>query len=289
QRRRGGGEGGGGGGEDGGGGGRGRGGSREDRGSRCDEGGGRGGGCRGTGRFEARGGGCEAGCGEGRRARGDRRRRERSSRRRRRQGGDPMNRIVLLAALACAALAPSSQPAMAQPAMALGRPLPDPSMPVGTVSVRVIAGTPAAAVPDAEVTLLVNDKPQTARSDGSGRATFSDLPPGATVQATILDEQQKPQMSEAFPVPPSGGTRLMLATKPFAGAPASHALGGGAPGMQGAPEARAMSGQPRPDRTMEPGSYQIRLTYNNLSVQSGAATDSQAPAGEVVTLVGYRS
>src|SRR6185436_5801388 len=131
--------------------------------------------------------------------------------------------------------------------------------------------------------------PQTAKADGSGRATFRDLPPGATVQATILDEQQKPQTSEAFPVPPSGGTRLMLSTKPFTGAPASHALGAGAPGAQGAPEARAMSGQPRPDRAMEPGSYQVRLTYNNLSVQSGAATDSQPPEGEVVTLVGYRS
>jgi len=164
-----------------------------------------------------------------------------------------VNRFILMTALACAALAPSSQPAQAQPAMALGQPLPEGSMAVGTVTVRVIAGTPAAAVVGADVTLTVNGQPQTAKSDASGRATFRGLPVGATVQATIVDEQQQPQTSSAFPVPPAGGTRLMLSTKPFTGAPASHAAGAGA-AAQGAPEARAMSGQPRPDRAMEPGS-----------------------------------
>lgn len=203
-----------------------------------------------------------------------------------------MNRFVLFTALACAALATlatEGQPALAQPAMALGQPLPDGSMAPGTVTVRVIAGTPAAAVPDAEVTLTVNGQPQTGKTDGSGRATFHDLPVGAAVQATIVDEQQKPQTSATFTVPPSGGSRLMLSTKPFTGAPASHALGGPGGAPQGAPEARAMSGQPRPDRGMEPGSLQVRLTYNSLSVQNGAATDPKPPVGEVVTLVGYHS
>ena len=199
-----------------------------------------------------------------------------------------MNRFVLMTALACAALAPPATPALAQPAMALGQPLPDGSMATGTVTVRVVAGTAAEPVVDAEVTLAVNGQPRTAKTDGSGRATFRDLPAGATVQASIVDAQQKPQSSTAFPVPPSGGTRLMLSTKPFTGAPASHAAGARA-AEQGAPEARAMSGQPRPDRMMEPGSYQIRLTYNNLTVQDGAAADPQPPTGEVATLVGYRS
>src|SRR5689334_2539523 len=166
--------------------------------------------------------------------------------------------FAALASAALATLATQDRPAIAQPAMALGQPLPDGSMAPGTVTVRVIAGTPAAAVPDAEVTLTVNGQPRTAKTDGSGRATFGDLPVGAAVQATIVDEQQKPQTSTTFPVPPSGGTRLMLSTKPFTGAPASHALGGPGAGPQGAPEARAMSGQPRQDRGMEPGSLQVR-------------------------------
>lgn len=199
-----------------------------------------------------------------------------------------MNRFLILTALAGAALAPAGQLAGAQPpAMALGQPLPEGTMAVGTVTVRVIAGTPAAAVVDAEVTLTVNGQPRTARSDGSGRATFRDLPVGATVQAAIVDEQQRPQSSISFAVPPAGGTRLMLSTKPYTGAPASHGVT--APAAQGAPEARAMSGQPRPDRMMRPGTYQVRLTYNSLAVKDGAAIDPQPPVGESVTLVGYRS
>ncbi len=198
-----------------------------------------------------------------------------------------MNRFILSLAIAGAVLATASQPTSAQPAMALGQPLPDGSMAVGTVTVRVIAGTPAAPVAGADVTLTVNGQPQTAKSDGSGRATFRDLPVGATVQAKIVDEQQKPQTSNAFAVPPAGGTRLMLTTKPFTGAAASHAPG--AEAATGAPEARAMSGQPRPDRMVEPGGYQVRLTYNSFVVQNGVGTDPQPPTGEVVTLVGYRS
>jgi hypothetical protein len=83
----------------------------------------------------------------------------------------------------------------------------------------------------------------------------------------------------------------MLSTKPFTGAPASHSPGGAGAGAraQGAPEARAMSGQPRPDQGMRPGTYQIMLTYNNLTIQGGGASDPQPPVGETVTLVGYRS
>lgn len=200
-----------------------------------------------------------------------------------------MNRIVLATALACAALAPWTPRVAAQPAMALGEPLPDGSMAVGTVTVRVIAGTPAAAVAGADVTLTVNGQPRVGKTDGSGRATFQDLPVGAMVQATILDEQQKPQTSRSFAVTATGGSRLMLSTKPFTGAPASHSPGAEMAGPQGAPEARAMSGQPRPDRTVEAGSYQVRLTYNNLTVANGVATDPQPPKDEKVTLVGYRS
>lgn len=198
-----------------------------------------------------------------------------------------MNRFVLLTALACAALAPASRPASAQPAMALGKPLPESTLPTGTVTVRVIAGTTAAPVVDTEVTLTVNGQPRTAKSDAQGRATFADLPPGATVQASVVDDEKKPQSSEAFPVPASGGARVMLSTKPFTGAPASHGAGANAGRMP--PEARAMSGTPRPDQGMRPGSYQVRLTYNSFTVKDGVGVDPEPPVGETVTLVGYNA
>ncbi len=205
----------------------------------------------------------------------------------------PSNRFILLASLACAVLAGPGA-ARARAAGVRDRPA-APRWLDGARrhAVRVVAGRRRRAGHRRRSHAPRQRQPQTAKSDGSGRATFREVPAGATVQASIVDEQQKPATSVKFPVPPSGGTRLMLSDKPFTGAPASHARrwrrhGGEAPR---APATRAMSGQPRPDRGMEPGTYQVRLTYNNLTVQNGAAhglRGRHARRGSVA-LVGYRS
>lgn len=198
-----------------------------------------------------------------------------------------MKRIVMLALLAGAitSFTTATPTAHAQPAMALGKPLPDGQLPAGTVSVKVVAGGPANVVVGTEVTLVVNGEPRVARTSSDGRAMFAGVPAGAQVQAKISDAESKEIASEAFAVPTSGGVRVMLTTKPFAGAAAA------APPMagQGMPEARQMSGQPRPDRTVEPGTYQIRVTYNNLTIKDGEARDSEPPVGETVVLVGYNA
>jgi hypothetical protein len=201
-----------------------------------------------------------------------------------------MKRIVMLALLA-GALTSISSPvhvAYAQPAMALGKPLPDEQLPAGTVSVKVVAGGPANVVVGTEVTLLVNNEPRVARTSSDGRAMFPGVPAGAQVQAKVSDAESKEIASEVFPVPASGGVRVMLTTKPFAGAAAGAGPVMGGTG-QGMPEARQMSGQPRPDRTVEPGTYQIRVTYNNLQIKDGEASDSEPPVGESVVLVGYHA
>lgn len=201
-----------------------------------------------------------------------------------------MNRFVsILAALALAAVATPS--ATAQPAAAIGHPLPDGQLPVGTISVRVIAGAPSIPVTGAEVTLLVNNEPRQARTDAAGRATFAGLTVGTTVQAKIKDEDGKEISSDAFPVPDEGGARVMLTTKPFGGGGG----GGGGPaepagpmmGGAGMPEARAMSGQPRPERADPVGTYTVRLTYNDLKMAGGKLVDANPPAGTPVSLVAY--
>jgi hypothetical protein len=198
-----------------------------------------------------------------------------------------MKRFIIFLAVFAGAIA--SNPggidlAYAQPAAALGKPLPDDGLPAGTVSVKIVAGGPAAVVVGTDVTLLVNGTPRTARTSSDGRAMFPGLPAGAQVQAKIAGGDNQGEItSEVFPVPGSGGVRVMLTTKPF---PGGGAMGGPMAGG-GMPEARQMSGQPRADRLVQPGSYQIRVTYNNVAIKDGEATDTEPPVGETVTLVGY--
>jgi hypothetical protein len=193
---------------------------------------------------------------------------------------------LLLAGLAMTTLAPRTP--SAQPASAIGKPLPDGSMSAGTVSVRVIAGSPASPVIGVEVTLLVNGAPQLARTDASGRANFTGLPAGANVQAKIKDAEGKDVTSDGFGVPASGGARVMLSTKPMGGGGGGAGpMSGGGMGGQGMPEPRKLSGQARQDRETDPGTYVVRLSYNDLAAKPG--TPEGPPAGVPVFLVGYAS
>src|SRR5262245_49197367 len=153
--------------------------------------------------------------------------------------------LLVALALAFAGVALDAAPAAAQIAAALGKPLPSPDLPAGTVVVRIVAGSAASPVVGTEVTLLVNGTPRQARTDSAGRATFPGLPVGATVKARVLDEDKAEHVSEEFAVPESGGSRVLITTKPWQGG-----AGGGAPfagGAAGMPAPRSMSGQARGD------------------------------------------
>ncbi len=202
-----------------------------------------------------------------------------------------MNRFVSILAALVIAVAVAPATINAQPAAAIGHPLPDGQLSVGTISVRVIAGAPSIPVTGADVTLLVNNEPRQARTDAAGRATFAGLAPGATVQAQIKDSDGKDISSDAFPVPDEGGARLMLSTKPFGGGgtgmPGAEATGPMMGGGAGMPEARAMSGQPRPERSDPVGTYTVRVTYNDLKMEGGKLSDPKPPVGTLVSIVGY--
>lgn len=188
---------------------------------------------------------------------------------------------ILIAASAVVAL---DTPARAQPAAAIGKPLPEGNLAVGTISVRVVAGGPSSPVVGTEVAMLVNGQPRTARTDAAGRATFAGLPVGAMVQAKIVDENKQEIASETFPVPAQGGARLMLSTKPFTG---TGGMPAPAEALGGMPEPRQMSGQPQPDRMAGPGSYNVRVTYNELVVKDGRIVDPNPPVGHPVALAAY--
>lgn len=102
-------------------------------------------------------------------------------------------------------------PAAAQPdpRQMSGIPLPDPSLAVGTVSVRVIRGQMTNNVPDQPVELRVGGAVEVLATDAAGRATFTSLTPGASASAaTDLDGVRLE--SQPFAVPERGGTRLLL-------------------------------------------------------------------------------
>jgi hypothetical protein len=176
----------------------------------------------------------------------------------------------------------TAAPAAAQTADALGRPLPSPDLPVGTVTVRVVAGSGASPVTGTDVTLLVNDTPRIARTDSAGRASFAGLPPGATVLAKVVDADKAEHASEPFKVPGEGGTRLMISTKPWK-APEGGGGGDGAGGPfagggAGMPNPRQMSGEPRVQAGDPPGTITVRVTYDDFQ---------DTPEGMPVVLVGY--
>lgn len=187
-----------------------------------------------------------------------------------------MRAILIGFALATASLLVAPTPARAQIAAAIGKPLPSPDLPTGTIAVRVIAGSPTVPVVGTEVTLTVNGEPRAARTDAAGRAQFPGLTVGATVVASVKDEEGKDVTSDSFQVPDENGARVMITTKPF------QPLGGGAApfaGGQGMPQPRQLSGQPRPEAKDPPGTITVLVVFDELK-----DIEPSVP----VTLVGYQ-
>lgn len=124
---------------------------------------------------------------------------------------------LLLASLAL--VAPSAvthAQQMPDPKEIAGIPLPVGDVAVGTVVVRVIRGSLANNIPDQQVELRGAGAARTMKTDAAGRAEFAGLAPGTRVTAVATVGGERLQ-SQEFPVPATGGTRLLLvATDPDA-------------------------------------------------------------------------
>jgi cytochrome c biogenesis protein CcmG/thiol:disulfide interchange protein DsbE len=169
-------------------------------------------------------------------------------------------RLAIAIVLVCGLAASAS----AQPAGALGKPLPSADLPVGTISVRVIDGAISAPLAGITVWLKVDGAPRTAQTDAAGRAVFAGVRVGAEVTAAISSPASV--FSDAFVVPDHGGTRILMSTKP----------------LSAGPSPRTFSGQARPLEGSAMGSLEVRLTYDDLG-------DPHPPAKVPVTLVGYHA
>lgn len=104
---------------------------------------------------------------------------------------------------------PMASDAQPDPRQMSGLPLPDGSLPDGTITVRVVRGAVTNNVPGQAVELRHGDTGETAVTDAEGRATFLTLNPGQEVRAsTELDGERLE--SQLFAVPGRGGVRVML-------------------------------------------------------------------------------
>jgi hypothetical protein len=138
-----------------------------------------------------------------------------------------------------------------------GRPLPVADLPAGTVTIRVVRQSPANPVSDVEVTSTSHSangdaRSRAAKTGADGRVTFEGVPTGGDFQASVTVDGERLETAR-FPVPRSGGIRVML----IAG------LGAAPPGGQSAPPGHGGVGEGPPTFRM------------------GAATGTVAPAADL--------
>ena len=164
-----------------------------------------------------------------------------------------------------------------------GKPLPDPGLAAGTVSVRVARKMPVNAVVGTEVTALITNpggdtKKRTATTDASGRAIFEAVGAGNQFQAEVKVDGETIK-STAFEVPPTGGVRTMLIAGLGPAPAGGDDDGGEAAGAPGGESftlgAATGAAQPAPDLATK--TLEVRALDENghplahLTVQLGAA------------------
>jgi len=150
-----------------------------------------------------------------------------------------MRPIAITVLCAVALMAPTrvmGQPGMPDLSQMSGVPLPVTDVAVGTVTVRVIRGSLANVIAGQNVELLVGGEPRTAITNEQGRAEFTGLKVGTSVQARTVVDGARLQ-SQEFQVPASGGVRLMLVAAMAGQAQPPPASAGGTAGPPPAPPA----------------------------------------------------
>ncbi len=90
-----------------------------------------------------------------------------------------------------------------------GIPRPVTDLPDRAISVRLIRGGLSNNITNFPVELHVGSKTLTAKTDESGRAQFGNVPAGESVRAVAVVDGERLE-SQEFPVPATGGIRLLL-------------------------------------------------------------------------------
>jgi hypothetical protein len=118
-------------------------------------------------------------------------------------------RALGLVALLFAGVA-SAQPMMMDPMKVSGIPRPDPQVPAGTITVRLVRGKMDNRMVGVAVTLSGGDKPVVQKTDPEGRATFGGLGGSGPFVASAKDGEVE-QKSQPMTLEAGMGTRVLLA------------------------------------------------------------------------------
>jgi hypothetical protein len=128
----------------------------------------------------------------------------------------PVVRIAVCSFMSFASFVSFASAQMPDPKAMSGVPLPVGDLSPGTVTARVIRGQLSNPVDGATVELTGAGDAKTAKTDNSGRATFTGIAPGTRVKTRVTIDGQAIE-SQEFVVPTAGGMRVMLvATDPNA-------------------------------------------------------------------------
>jgi hypothetical protein len=170
-----------------------------------------------------------------------------------------------------------AQPMMIDPSKMSGIPRPDPQVPPGTVTVRLIRGELSNRMVGVDVGLASPDgKVQVQKTNEEGRATFSGLAAGATYQARATDGLQE-LTSQPIELPGSSGVRVMLVfkAKPGEGGAAEGSGEAEAPAAT-AGAAAGSDGTMHPDKSLPGGTLIVR-----------AAGEGGTPLPDLTVVLGH--
>ncbi len=141
---------------------------------------------------------------------------------------------------------------MPDPKQMSGIPRPVTDLPDGAISVRLIRGALSNNIANHPVELSVEGKVRAQKTDEGGRAQFAGLTPGNKVKASAVVDGERLE-SQEFPVPASGGVRLMLVATDTTKGPATTP---DAPAINGTV---TLSSQSR--FVLEPGDDAVNVYY----------------------------
>jgi hypothetical protein len=146
-----------------------------------------------------------------------------------------------------------------------GIPMPTSDAPAGSVSVRLVRGELTNNIVGHRVELHVGSRTEAATTDQEGRATFSGLPPGASVHAAAEVDGQRLE-SQPFTLPPDVGVRLVLVA-----------------GAQGGPVAAAPVPVAAPGEVVFAGDSRIQIEFDDDILEVFYLFDLVNPSNAPVT------